>query len=130
MTLDDRCPCASGFPFAACCAPYLAGLGVAPTALSLMRSRYTAHTLGKVEYLRQTWDPETRPQHVGADPRTRWLGLKVLDSHGGEAGDSFGTVEFVVRYKVAGRAYRIHETSRFRFDAGRWYYVDGDLKQR
>ncbi|MFX8184013.1 YchJ family metal-binding protein [Acinetobacter baumannii] len=42
-------------------------------------------------------------------------------------------MEFVARYKVGGRAHRLHETSRFvRLDAsgaesaeGRWLYVDG-----
>ena len=35
-------------------------------------------------------------------------------------------VEFVARYRVAGRAVRLHECSRFVREAGRWYYVDGD----
>ena len=36
-------------------------------------------------------------------------------------------VEFVARYRVAGRAVRLHETSRFVREGGRWFYVDGDL---
>ena len=35
-------------------------------------------------------------------------------------------VEFVARYRVAGRAVRLHERSRFVCEAGRWLYVDGD----
>jgi SEC-C motif-containing protein len=34
-------------------------------------------------------------------------------------------VEFVARYKIAGKAYRLHEISRFVRYEGRWYYVDG-----
>jgi SEC-C motif-containing protein len=38
------------------------------------------------------------------------------------------TVEFVARYKVNGRAHRLHEVSRFVQEAGRWCYVDGDIQ--
>ena len=34
--------------------------------------------------------------------------------------------EFVARWRVAGRATRMHERSRFVREEGRWYYVDGD----
>ena len=35
------------------------------------------------------------------------------------------TVEFVARSKLAGRAHRLHETSRFLREDGHWYYLDG-----
>jgi uncharacterized protein YchJ len=34
---------------------------------------------------------------------------------------------FVARYKLGGRAHRLHEVSRFQRREGRWYYLDGDL---
>ena len=37
-----------------------------------------------------------------------------------------GLVSFVARYKVAGRAYRLSEHSRFVRENERWFYVDGD----
>jgi SEC-C motif-containing protein len=39
-----------------------------------------------------------------------------------------GTVEFVARSKLGGRAHRLHETSRFLRENGAWFYVDGDLR--
>ena len=36
-------------------------------------------------------------------------------------------VEFVARSKLGGRAERLHETSRFVREGGRWFYVDGDI---
>jgi SEC-C motif-containing protein len=36
-------------------------------------------------------------------------------------------VEFVARYKVNGRAHRLHEVSRFVREDGRWFYVDGEV---
>ncbi|MCS5574781.1 MAG: SEC-C metal-binding domain-containing protein, partial [Pseudomonadales bacterium] len=37
------CPCESGQIYDKCCGLFLAGMGFAPTAEALMRSRYTAY---------------------------------------------------------------------------------------
>jgi SEC-C motif-containing protein len=55
---------------------------------------------------------------------TRWLGLEVRDHVA--TGDS-ATVEFVARYKLGGRAHRLHEVSRFVREQGRWWYRDGSF---
>ena len=92
-----------------------------------MRSRYTAFVLLDADYLLDTWHPTTRPRELTLDPDQRWLGLKVKRTEEGEAGDSAGVVEFVARYKIAGKGHRMHEVSRFSFVNGHWLYVDGDL---
>lgn len=121
------CACDSGYAQAACCTPYIAGLAPAPTALALMRSRYTAYTQSNADYLRHTWHASTRPAMLDLEPGRRWLGLKILGTSNGEAGDTSGTVEFVARFKIGGRAHRLHENSRFVSEGGRWFYVDGDI---
>jgi SEC-C motif domain protein len=125
--LTAACPCGSGKSYADCCGRHLDGGEPAPTAEALMRSRYTAYTLGREDYLLATWHASTRPAALGLDGDipTRWLGLEVRRHAEPDAGH--GIVEFVARYKVQGRAHRMHETSRFVRDAGRWYYVDGDI---
>ena len=122
------CPCGSGYAMEACCAPYIAGLAPAPTALALMRSRYTAYTLGSTRYLLDTWHPRTRPDAVAPGDGRRWLGLRIVATTAGGADDSEGSVEFVARFKVGGRARRLREASRFVREDGRWLYVDGDLR--
>jgi len=132
------CPC-GGPSYAACCAPYIDGEAVAPTAETLMRSRYTAYTLGKEAYLRATWHASTCPVDpiVGDGEKVTWLGLEVkssalrlrkrkdiLDNMDSEDEDR---VEFVARYKTGGRAHRLHEVSRFLREGGRWYYLDGSF---
>ncbi len=138
------CPCGGAAPgrqtdapaprFAACCGRYLDGPAVAPTALELMRSRYSAYVLGRTDYLRMTWDPATRPADldVNADADApdaqRWLGLQIKRFESQDAHHAI--VEFVARYKQGGRAYRLHEVSRFvRGDDERWRYIDGDVSE-
>ena len=55
----QKCYCKSGLEFSACCEPFLRVLEVAPTALSLMRSRYSAYCLGDVNYLQATTHDHT-----------------------------------------------------------------------
>lgn len=126
MAAANPCPCGRPLPYAACCGVSHAGKPAAD-AESLMRSRYSAFVLGLEDYLLATWHPDTRPPRLDLDssPPTRWLGLEVKQSKG--TGDVTATVEFVARYKIGGRAHRLHETSRFVRLAERWYYVDGDL---
>ena len=89
-----------------------------------MRSRYSAYALQLEPYLLATWHPDTRPAalDLAGDP-ARWIGLEVRRAE--QHGDDSATVEFVARCKIAGRAHRLHEISRFVNIDGRWYYLDG-----
>lgn len=118
------CPCGSGRSYAACCGPLHAGSENAATAEALMRSRYAAFVLQLGDYLLATWHPSTRPSELdlAADP-AKWLGLEVRRHVVGDA--SHATVEFVARYRLAGRGHRLHEISRFVREDGRWLYIDG-----
>ena len=107
-----------------------------------MSSRYTAYTLKNEPYLLATWHPSTRPTDPIVDEKEpiRWLGLEVKSAlrlrqrkvNSPEDSDS-DTVEFVARFKVGGRAHRLHEVSRFLREPDpetgtpRWYYVDGSF---
>ena len=90
-----------------------------------MRSRYSAYVLGLEPYLLATWHSSTRPESIGLadEVQSKWLGLEVR-RHMVQAEDR-ATVEFVARYRVAGRGHRLHEVSNFVREDGRWFYVDG-----
>jgi len=92
-----------------------------------MRSRYTAYSLGREDYLRTTWHPTTRRRKLGLEESLKWIGLEIVRTRGGGPDDAEGKVEFIARYKVGGRAHRLHETSRFVRRNGRWLYVDGEV---
>ena len=142
---NDPCPCgrlapagpggskgksATPLAFARCCGRYLAAPGLeasaAPDAESLMRSRYTAFVCERADYLQATWHASTRPADLDFEPGARWLGLQVRSHRA--MGEDRAEVEFVARYRVGGRAVRLHETSRFVREGGRWLYVDGDIR--
>jgi SEC-C motif-containing protein len=132
---SPSCPC-GGPCFDTCCGPFVTGAAVPNTAEQLMRSRYSAYTRGDEAYLRATWHHTTLPAGpiVEPDERCHWLGLEVKSAlrlrqrkaNLPENPDR-DTVEFVARYKIAGRAHRLHEVSRFVREDGRWFYLDGSF---
>ncbi|CAD5371665.1 conserved hypothetical protein [Rubrivivax sp. A210] len=128
MSEEAPCPCDPARSYARCCGRWHAGVQhlQAPDAESLMRSRYSAFVLGLGDYLRDTWHADTRPaEAIAFEPGLRWLGLEVRRHQAQDA--DHATVEFVARCKhSSGRATRLHETSRFLRQGGRWFYVDGD----
>ena len=126
------CPCGRtdsrrrALPYAQCCGRYIDHFAQcpAPDAESLMRSRYTAFVREDAAYLLATWQAAHRPAQLDFEPGARWLGLQVrahlpLDATHAE-------VEFVARYRVAGRAVRMRESSRFVREEGHWFYVEGE----
>ncbi|MGE5493557.1 MAG: YchJ family protein [Actinomycetota bacterium] len=128
MKAGEACPCGSGKTYGACCGRFHEG-EPAPTAEALMRSRYSAFVLGLADYLLATWHASTRPEKLdlNEEPAPKWLGLEVKRHQQQDEGHA--VVEFVARYRVGGRGQRLHETSRFVREDGRWFYVDGEFKQ-
>lgn len=122
---DQHCYCGRERSFAECCGPIIAGEQQAAHAEDLMRSRYSAFVVGDAEYLKRSWHPGYRPTQLTIDPQQRWLGLKIKDTLAGGPDDQSGEVEFVARYKIAGRGHRRHERSRFGRHNGQWVYLDG-----
>ena len=124
----EPCPCGRPAAYDACCGRWHSGpLHLqAPDAEVLMRSRYSAFVKERAEYLQLTWHASTRPLYPPAfEPGLRWLGLEVKRHQ--RIDDDQAVVEFVARSKLGGRAHRLHETSRFVREGGRWFYAGGDV---
>jgi len=132
--LPKLCPC-GGAPtairhksaevaYADCCGRYIVQGQLPPDALHLMRSRYTAFVLENEAYLLHTWQETYRPGKLEFDVNAKWLGLDIKDfvPTGLQEGQETAEVEFVARVRVAGKANRLRERSRFVCEAGQWRY--------
>jgi SEC-C motif-containing protein len=121
-----NCPCCSGLTLADCCGPIIDG-ALAGSAEALMRSRYSAYVLGKLDHVQRTNAPEigddfNRAEAERTAQEVQWLGLDVLAAN--ETGDT-GSVEFSIRFSRNGQELGQHELASFRRDDGRWLYVSG-----
>lgn len=95
-----------------------------------MRSRYSAFATDQRDYLLRSWHPDTRPpniEHQPGEPVAKWIGLEIVSHR--TIDDTHSEVEFIARYRIGGRASRLHETSRFIREGDHWYYVDGTLHE-
>jgi len=128
----ENCPCGSAAAFAACCEPIIAGKAQAETAEQLMRARYTAHEKVAVDFIFDTTHPGHREgyDHKGTRrwaEEAVWLGLEIVATEAGRAGDSEGIVEFIVRYRDKEGIRTYHERGRFMREKKRWYFTEGEM---
>lgn len=123
-----NCPCrlgqlSSGQTFDRCCGRFISHCALPENATQLMRSRYSAYSLGDHDYLLETWHPDFRPTRLQLDSGIRWLGLEIIASeeHGVKA-----LVEFEASLLVAGEVSAMRERSDFVLQQGRWLYTSGE----
>lgn len=124
------CPCCSGREYNACCEPFISGAASAETAEQLLRSRYSAHAVGAVDYIiatnheatRDTIDREATAKWAS---ESTWMGLDIKRVAGGAAGDAEGQIEFVASYRDArGRVQKHHELALFEKNGESWFFKD------
>ena len=126
--IQSLCICGSNINYEACCGKYHQG-AIAETAEALMRSRFSAFALHDDAYLLKTWAPTTRPAELNsAENSLAWKYLQIVSTHKGQVTDNNGTVEFKAFYEQHDELYLIHELSRFKKEAGRWFYESGTMK--
>jgi len=128
--MNNYCPCGNNKNYQDCCEPLIMGTKVAETAEQLMRSRYTAFTLAKINYIMKTHHSSSRPLKERNNMlkwmnNTEWLGLVVVKTEAGQVKDSSGTVEFRAIYLEDGQTQVIHEKSLFERENGQWVYISG-----
>ena len=125
-----QCPCCSGNEYDLCCKPFHKGK-VAPTPLTLMRSRFAAYALGDIAYVMKTWDKRSplRPKNTKAwradltqfAQSTDFVGLKIMAD---SAEDKTGTVTFKALLFQNGQDISYIEQSFFNKQGNRWVYYD------
>ncbi|MBD3724880.1 MAG: hypothetical protein IE891_08930 [Flavobacteriaceae bacterium] len=121
----SNCYCGNSLPFDSCCKPYIKGIKKAPTAETLMRSRYSAFATAATDYLINTTHISKRRLHNKKDILTwskanTWIKLEVLNT-------TETTVTFKAYYLDEILNAQIHfEHSTFKIENGNWFYVDGE----
>ena len=98
-----------------------------------MRSRYSAFVLQEVDYIVETFHPETRHKANRQDiadwsQNSHWNGFHLISSKGGGENDDEGEVEFVVRYENKGKGHLHRECSRFVKNEGHWFFYSGEQR--
>lgn len=126
---NTDCPCFSGLRYAQCCEPMHRSMN-APTAVALMRSRYSAFALGLGDYLVDTLASDHQDRSMPraelvlalrrAKDRQRFMGLTILEATDDE-------VRFFAKVFERGQDRSFTELSKFVREDGQWRYASGEL---
>ncbi|RKR04608.1 SEC-C motif-containing protein [Flavobacterium sp. 90] len=124
---NKKCFCDTGLLFENCCGLYLEDNQKAPTALALMRSRYSAYATHNADYLLETTHVSERQYYSKAEilkwaTSNKWQKLEILSF-------TENTVEFKAYFLDSNQKPQTHyEFSTFKFENNAWYYVDGKFE--
>ncbi|MES2273878.1 MAG: YchJ family metal-binding protein [Chlamydiota bacterium] len=127
--MENKCPCCSGKPYEECCKPFHDG-ALPPTALALMRSRYSAYALKKARYIMETTHPqspyfEKNRKNWETDilifgTNYKFVKLEILDF-------SETQVHFAAHLEQNGIPSVLEEKSHFQKIEGKWLYLNGEI---
>lgn len=129
--MSRPCPCTSKLPYDKCCQAFIEGRKLPATASQLMRSRFTAYALGKVDYLVETTAESKRAEIDREDLKSycasiSCVGLKIVLTEQGGAEDEAGVVKFHASLASGGKRHLHIERSTFVREGGAWRYLDGE----
>lgn len=123
----EKCYCGSSESFESCCNLHISGIQKAPTALTLMKSRYSAYATHQADYLLATTHSSQR-KYYSKDAilhwatSNQWQKLEIISA-------TENTVEFKAYFLDENKVSQIHhEFSTFKQENGSWFYVDGTFK--
>ena len=129
------CPCCSGSPYEKCCEIYHLGKEP-PTALLLMRSRYSAYAMKLADYIIRTTHPKSSRYHPDLERfkedilkfcnETEFRKLEVFNFE--EKGER-AIVVFTAYLTQNGNDATFTERSNFVKYQGNWRYLDGKISQ-
>lgn len=126
--ISNPCPCGHPQSYDLCCGLYIDKGKLAPTPEQLMRSRYTAFTLGNADYIGQTMREEALKNYDAEETKkwalsVEWDKLEVLGISPLDAESTQGFVQFIAYFKEGNNAQQIRELSEFKQIDGSWYYT-------
>lgn len=123
----ENCYCGSDKSFYSCCNLYISGIEKAPTALALMKSRYSAYATHQADYLFATTHSSERKHYSREEIlkwaiSNQWQKLEIISS-------TENTVEFKAYFKDGNNLNQVHyEFSTFKKENDFWFYVNGKFE--
>lgn len=120
----NRCFCGSAISFQDCCQKYSDGIQKAPTALALMKSRYSAYATHNADYLWNTTHVSQRKYYSKEEilhwaTANQWQKLEIISA-------TENTVEFKAYFLDENMLNQVHyEFSTFKQENGSWFYLNG-----
>ena len=127
MNNSILCFCGSAISFQDCCKKYIDGIQKAPTALALMKSRYSAYVTYQADYLLETTHVSQRKYYSKTEilnwaTSNEWQKLEIGFS-------TVNTVEFKAFFLDKNKQNQVHhEFSTFKQENDNWFYVDGKFE--
>ncbi len=129
LSPNTPCPCGSGKKYKKCCLVYHKG-ALAPDALTLMKSRYSAYAADLPDYIIKTIHPKnpdfttdtkTWRENIRLfTQQTEFLNLEIIDFTQTEE-------EAYVTFIATLSSGKLQEKSHFLKVSGKWLYVDGEF---
>jgi len=122
--ISENCYCGSDKSFDLCCNIYIKRIQKAPTALALMKSRYSAYATNQVDYLLATTHSSERKYYSSEEilhwaTANKWQKLEIISA-------TENTVEFKAYFIDSNNVNQVHyEFSTFKQENDSWFYVDG-----
>lgn len=97
------------------------GKAIAPTPLALMRSRYCAYSMSRIDYIEKTMRDKAlkgfnKEEALAWSRQCQWQGLEIIQAKG-------NTVHFIAHFHFQGAQQTINENSLFEQIDNQWYYV-------
>ena len=124
LSPNSPCPCTSKKKYKKCCKPYHDGAN-AKDALSLMKSRYSAFAVGKIDYIIKTSTFQKDYEDLKAfSSSCEFKRLEILEFIDGEE-EAF--VTFRASIICNGNDASFAEKSRFIKEDGVWLYESGEI---
>jgi len=129
-SLNISCPCQSGKKYKQCCLKFHKG-AIAPNALILMKSRYSAYALNKSQYIMDTTHKDNCDYSLNKSiwnhsiknfiQLTQFLNLEIMDYK------QLSLVTATVSFKAHLSTGLLIEKSYFIKENNRWYYLNGEF---
>jgi len=131
INLNEKCPCGSNNIYNECCGKFIDNIQIPKTAEELMRSRYSAYTKAKIDYIKETMTgPALKKFNYQSSmewaTESIWLKLEVLNHKIDKKDSNIAYVEFKAFYIINNLPQLLHEKSKFKRINEKWFYYSGD----